>query len=150
MGVVSMSDRKKLTRHESREMVFKLLFAKEFHREDDPLEFYNSFTEDIEDIFGDYVKNTFFGVVESAEKTDAEIESSSIKWKISRMSISTRSALRLAVYETTSTELPAKVAINEAVEIVKTYDDESAPAFVNGILNKIAREHGLIAPSAEQ
>ncbi len=145
-----MSDKKKLTRHESREMVYKLLFAKEFHKDTELSDFYASFTEDIEDIFGDYVKDTFFGVSENIEKIDGEIESSSIKWKISRMSVSTRSALRLAVYEMTSTDLPAKVAINEAVEIVKTFDDESAPAFVNGILNKIAREHGLIASSAEQ
>ncbi len=145
-----MSDRRKLTRHESREMVYKLLFAREFHRDTDINEFYESFTEDIEDIFGDYVKNTFFGAAEAESELDAEIEAASIKWKMSRMSISTRCALRLAVYEMIKTELPAKIAINEALEIVKTYDDESAPAFVNGILNKIAREHGLIAPPAAE
>ena len=143
-----MSDRKKLNRHESREMVFKLLFAREFHRDSDISEFYNSFVEDIEDIFGNYVPDTFFGVAESEVELDREIESSSIGWKLSRMSTSTKCALRLATYEMTKTDLPAKIAINEALEIVKLYDDESAPKFVNGILNRIARERGLIAPPA--
>ena len=110
----------------------------------------NIVKEDIEDIFGDYVQNTFFGAAEAEAELDAEIEAASIKWKMSRMSISTRCALRLAAYEMTKTDLPAKIAINEALEIVKTYDDESAPAFVNGILNKIAREHGLITPPAAE
>ena len=150
MGEEQMSDRRKLTRHESREMVYKLLFAREFHRDADINGFYNSFVEDIEDIFGDYVQNTFFGAADAEAELDAEIEAASIKWKMSRMSISTRCALRLAAYEMTKTDLPAKIAINEALEIVKTYDDESAPAFVNGILNKIAREHGLITPPAAE
>jgi len=145
-----MSDKRKLTRHESREMVYKLLFAREFHRDADINDFYNSFVEDIEDIFGDYVQNTFFGAAAAEAELDAEIEAASIKWKMSRMSVSTRCALRLAAYEWTKTYLPAKIAINEALEIVKTYDDENAPAFVNGILNKIAREHGLITPPAAE
>ena len=60
------------------------------------------------------------------------------------MSTATRTVLRLAVYELTETETPPKVVINEAVEIIKLYDEDSAPSFVNGILNRIARERGLI------
>ena len=60
------------------------------------------------------------------------------------MSTATRTILRLAVYEMTKIDVPAKVVLNEAVEIIKVYDEETAPAFVNGILNKIARSHGLI------
>ena len=41
-------------------------------------------------------------------------------------------------------DVPAAVAINEAVELAKKYDHENAPAFVNGILNQIAHEKGLL------
>ena len=60
------------------------------------------------------------------------------------MSVATRTILRLAAYEIIKTDIPVRVAINEAVEIIKSYDDETAPTFVNGILNKLARSHGLI------
>ena len=83
------------------------------------------------------------------EEIDREIEAVSVKWKVSRMSTATRSMLRLAVWEMLIGGVPAKVAINEAVEIIKIYDDESAPAFLNGILNTIARSRDLITKAAE-
>ena len=135
---------KKLTRHEAREFAFKLLFAREFDSETTPADFYGAFIENTESLTNDYVRDTFIGVCEKKESLDALIEKASTNWKISRMSTSSRSLLRLAVYELTETETPPKVVINEAVEIIKLYDDDSAPSFVNGILNNIARERGLI------
>lgn len=139
-----MSDKTKLTRRQCRELIFKLLFAKDFDKEADPTEYYDSYIEITEEPTTEYVKNVFVGVCEYAAEIDREIEETSIKWKMSRMSTATRSILRLAVYEMTMIDVPAKVVLNEALEIIKQYDDETAPAFVNGILNKIARNHGLI------
>lgn len=56
----------------------------------------------------------------------------------------TRSLLRLAVYEILYTETPARAVINEIVEFAKEYDDASSPAFINGILNTLARDNGKI------
>lgn len=135
-----MSDKQKLSRHASREVVFQLLFAKEFDREADCRDFYETHAENSEAEYNDYIKATFLGVCEKLDELDPVIEGASIKWKMSRMSTATRSVLRLAVYEMTYTEVPAKVVLNEAVEIIKSFDDENAPAFVNGILNKVARD----------
>jgi N utilization substance protein B len=139
-----MSEKKKLTRRECRELIFKLLFAKEFDREADPSVFYESFIEETEERSAEYVKNVFVGVCESLAELDEELEAASNKWKLSRMSTATRSVLRMALYEMTVCEVPPKAEINEAVEIIKLYDEDSAPAFVNGILNRIARDRGLI------
>ena len=139
-----MSDKKKLSRHACRELVFKLLFAKEFDRDADPEAYYNNYTENAEEPTADYVKQIFLGVCETLPTLDEAIEAASENWKLARMSTATRSVLRMAVYEMTEAEVPAKVAINEALEIIKLYDEDSAPKFVNGILNKIARERGLI------
>ena len=139
-----MSGKKKLTRRECRELIFKLLFAKEFDREADPSVFYGSFIEGTEEKSAEYVKNVFVGVCESLAELDEELEAASNKWKLSRMSTATRSVLRMALYEMTVCEVPPKAEINEAVEIIKLYDEDSAPAFVNGILNRIARDRGLI------
>ena len=83
-------------------------------------------------------------VADKIKLTDEELEAASNKWKLSRMSTATRSVLRMALYEMTVCEVPPKAEINEAVEIIKLYDEDSAPAFVNGILNRIARDRGLI------
>ena len=144
-----MSDKQKLSRHASREVVFQLLFAKEFDREADCREFYEIHAENSEAEYNDYIKATFLGVCEKLDELDPVIEGASIKWKMSRMSTATRSVLRLAVYEMTYTEVPAKVVLNEAVEIIKSFDDENAPAFVNGILNKVARDISKIGTENE-
>lgn len=143
-----MAEKNKLSRHECREQIFKLLFAKDFDKENTALEFYNIQTEGSDEPTNESIKSTFLAVCEKLEEIDADIEAVSVKWKVSRMSTATRSMLRLAVYEMLMGSVPAKVVINEALEIIKLYDDESAPAFVNGILNKIARSYGLIG-SAE-
>ncbi len=137
-------------RHENRENTFTLLFAKEFDREADAADFYNAYLENNEVQFADYVKNTFLGVCEQGETLDKEIESVSVKWKLSRMATVTRTVLRLAVYEMINSEVPVKVIINEAIEIAKKYDDENSTGFVNGILNKIARNRGLISTAVSE
>ena len=58
--------------------------------------------------------------------------------------------MRLAVYEMLYVEdVPFSVAINEAVELAKTYDHDKSPKFINGILNAIAEQKGLKAPKKE-
>ena len=60
-------------------------------------------------------------------------------WPTHRQPPVDRAILRLAYYEITSGYAPAKVAINEAVELAKTYCAEQAPAFINGVLDKLAK-----------
>mgnify|MGYP004575994305 FL=1 len=138
-----MAKKVKLSRHENREIVYKLLFAKEFDCETPATDFYAAYDEESEVRYTDYTKDTFFGVCENKDEIDKKIEMVSHKWKVSRMSVSTKTILRLAVYEMLYSVTPPKVAINEAVEIAKKYDDEEAPSFINGILNKIARENSV-------
>lgn len=150
-----MADRPKNSRHDKRVAAFKLLFAREFNKDTDATDFYTSYLyenvgEDGElslnkEYSSEYVKNTYFGVSEKQDSIDTEIEETSIKWKMTRMSSATRTILRLAVYELVFTETPPKVVINEALSIAREYDDEAAPSFINGILNKIARNHGVIS-----
>ncbi|MGN1345621.1 MAG: transcription antitermination factor NusB [Eubacteriales bacterium] len=131
-------------RHENRENAFILLFAKEFDREASAADFYNAYLENNGVTFAEYVSDTFLGVCEQQENIDREIEEVSVKWKLSRMATVTRTVLRLAVYEMLYSEVPVKVIINEAIEFAKKYDEENSPGFVNGILNKIARNHNLL------
>lgn len=135
-----------MSRHEGRKTVFSLLFSREFFTELDGREFLQSSSEYTEVPFDTYIVSTFLGTVSNQESIDAEVEKSAVKWKISRMARVTRSILRLAVYELLYAEnpIPPKAVINEAVELAKEFDDDAAPAFINGILNKIARDHGKL------
>ncbi len=139
-----MTENKPLSRHESRRIVFTLLFAWEFHKEEKAIDFYYASREDVEIAYTDYIRDTFLGTAEHLSEIDGAIEKYAVKWKVSRMARVTRSLLRLAVYEILYTETPARAVINEVVELAKEYDDASSPAFINGILNTLARENGKI------
>ena len=62
-------------------------------------------------------------------------------WKPARISPVSRCAIRLCIYEMLYREdIPAAVSLNEAIELVKKYDDEKMRAFVNGLLNGVKNE----------
>ena len=145
-----MAEKTQMSRHDSRKTVFSLLYTKEFYPELDGREFLQANSEVSEVPYNTYIVSTFLGTVNQMDTIDAKLEQSSVKWKVSRMAKVTRSILRLAIYELLHTEnpIPPKAVINEAVELAKEYDDDAAPAFINGILNKIARDHGKLGDAA--
>ncbi len=127
-----------MTRREAREAVFGLLFETDFHPSDGAEDIFavSCDTRDIEPT--DYIKSAYYGTVEHLEEIDALIEQHSHGWKTYRISPMSRAALRLAIWEMLYGEdIPHSVSINEAVELVKKYDEEKARPFVNGILNAI-------------
>jgi transcription antitermination protein NusB len=78
------------------------------------------------------------GVLENKERIDDLIERYSSNWKIRRMACVDRNVLRLAVYELLWCEdIPAKVTINEAIDIGKKFGTSESGAFINGILDSI-------------
>ena len=87
----------------------------------------------------DFVKLVFFGVNENLRAIDECIEKSLVGWKSARLSVVSKAVIRLAVYELMfCADIPAKVSINEAIELSKKYDDEKAYMLVNGALNAAA------------
>ncbi|MCB9479423.1 MAG: transcription antitermination factor NusB [Deltaproteobacteria bacterium] len=82
------------------------------------------------------------GVVEHQREIDLVITRFSDNWTIDRMSHVDRNILRMAIYELLYLpEIPASVTINEAVEIGKRFGTEDSGAFINGILDRIAKEN---------
>ena len=129
-----------MTRKEQREAAFELLFEREFHTEESPEEIFALSTEnrDIDPIKEKYIKEIYFGVVEHQEEIDTLINEASQGWKVSRLSNATRSAIRLCVFEMLyKDDIPNNVSINEALELVKKFDEPKSRAFTNGVLNKI-------------
>ena len=80
------------------------------------------------------------GVSGRIEEIDARIREASSHWKIERMAALDRSVIRLGTWELLARpEIPARVTINEAVDIARRYGGDESPAFVNGILDRVAR-----------
>jgi N utilization substance protein B len=78
------------------------------------------------------------GVLEHKKDLDTLIGKYATNWKVSRMQIVDRNILRLGTYELLWLEdVPAKVTVNEAIELAKDFGDEEAARFVNGILDKV-------------
>ena len=85
-------------------------------------------------------------VLSEAERIDKAIDAAASNWDIDRFSRVDLSLLRLAVGELLGfPEVPAPVVINEAVEIARRFSDEKAASFINGVLDRVARDEGRIA-----
>lgn len=84
------------------------------------------------------------GVAGERDAVDRRIADASRNWRLERMARVDRNLLRLAVYELCycRADVPAKVAINEAIEIAKRYGATETPAFVNGVLDRVLEDLG--------
>ncbi len=84
------------------------------------------------------------GVVEQVEVLDAEIVSAVDHWRLDRIGMMERSILRLGVFELRTEDVPPKVVISESVRLAHWFAGEGAPAFVNGVLDAVARRNGRL------
>ncbi|MBD3311658.1 MAG: transcription antitermination factor NusB [Candidatus Magasanikbacteria bacterium] len=85
-----------------------------------------------------FVSETVDGVVDNLKKIDNIIEKYSTNWPLDQISIVDRNILRIGTFELKFNDnIPAKVAINEAIELAKNYGGPSSGKFVNGILGAI-------------
>lgn len=145
-----------MTRSTAREIAVQLCFELEF-QPDDPQSFLDErlttehfalLREEL-DLYSDrpsgkqmaYIRAVVLGVREHLEELDETIARYAEGWSVGRISSIARAVLRVAIYECRYVEdVPTGVAINEAVRILKDYEDEDVVGFVNGILGSVARE----------
>ncbi len=92
-----------------------------------------------------YLDTVVHGVRDHAAQLDEMIASCLRGWTIERLARVDLAILRLAVFEMIYTDLPAPVAINEAVELTRKYSREESCAFVNGVLGTISRKQSAQA-----
>ncbi len=131
-----------MSRSELRQHIFKLLFRVEFNSLEEMKEQEALYFDEFESVSEEdmtYILNKYQAIVEKLEEIDTLLNQLSSGWKTSRMNRVDLTILRLAVYEIRYDDsIPTSVAINEAVEIAKKYSSDSGPAFVNGVLAKVA------------
>lgn len=144
-----------MTRRELREHIFNELFTSDFYlaSEEDlmaQLDLYFTHAggdgleyspQDIPEQEREEVKAKAMAVCEKRDEIDKILDSASVGWKTDRMSRADLAVLRLGVYELLFDEnIPAGVAINEAVLLAKKFGGDESFSFVNGILGKVQRQ----------
>ena len=132
-----------ISRSRCREWALQLLYQTEYrgHRQGEVPRFWRHFGK------GGHVPQYLAKLVEGVEihqqELDTLIRQHSEHWRLDRMAAVDRNLLRLALYELLhQPEVPAKVVINEAVELAKRYGSEESGSFVNGILDRVRETVG--------
>jgi N utilization substance protein B len=88
------------------------------------------------------------GVAQRLAEIDNRLAAAAENWRLPRMATVDRNVLRLGAFELLfTTDTPANVALDEAIELARRYGSAESPAFVNGVLDKLRQS--LAAPAAE-
>jgi len=128
------------TRHQSRESVISLLYAKDIGN-DDINKFVDEILEDkkIRNQQKEFALSLFNGVTENLQEIDNEIDKHLKEYKIEEIGNIERAILRLGTYEILKTDLDDAVIINESIELCKSLASDTAPKFINGVLDAVIK-----------
>lgn len=97
-----------------------------------------------------FIHDIVHGVWPNVSELDRFIAEHAPEWPLDQVAIIDRNILRIALWElAVNTKTPLKVAINEAVELAKTYGSDSAPRFVNGVLGSLAKRENELKQSLQ-
>ena len=129
-------------RTKAREHALKILYAVDITG-DDPEKCIEVFWKDNDESdkeVREFTDAIVLGFYKNREFIDKVITAHTTNWQLKRMAFIDRNVLRAATYELLFCEdIPPKVAINEAIDIVKKYGDKDSGSFVNGVLDKISK-----------
>ncbi|GGB05012.1 transcription antitermination factor NusB [Macrococcus hajekii] len=127
-----------MSRKESREHALKVLFQMETKEPIEAAEAKRFVLEvNEQDVFMDELVS---GVKNNQDAIDEQIRPHLKQWTLERLSKIDRILLRIAVYELIYTDIPEKVAVNEAVNLSKEYGDDNSYKFINGVLSEVIKQ----------
>lgn len=141
-----------MNRHLSRAISMQTLYEWDFRLGGQPMEIAGRNIAAYEDDADpDYIQRTVSGVVEHVRDIDAKIGKVAPEWPVDQIASIDKAILRLAIYELLyDDDVPPKVAINEAVELGKTFGSDSTSRFVNGVLGTIYRQSPRYNPADDE
>lgn len=128
-------------RHHARELALKVLFQLEGTQDEaEEVLRYHAAESGASDDVTNFARQLVNGVLDNREKLDSILSEASEHWKLDQMAKVDRIILRIAVYEIAiDRKVPTKAAINESIELAKTFSGDEAGRFVNGILGRVAQ-----------
>jgi N utilization substance protein B len=131
-----------VSRRQARRAAFVLLYQLDVRA--GPLdELYAQYSRDTGEQIPEYTREAVDGASGMLRILDRRLDAAIQGWSIDRLGAVERAILRLALWELSERhDVPAEVAIDEAVELAKRYASAEAPGLVNGVLGRVAREEG--------
>lgn len=138
-----------MNRSETRKIAFELIYSLEIQKVDGSeyekqIELFLENKGIQDDKVKEYIQDVIYGIEKNKEEILEQINKElSEKWELSRLSKISIAILKLAIYEILYKKLPYKVVINEAVELAKSYGDDNAPSFINGVLASIVKNNNI-------
>jgi N utilization substance protein B len=136
-----------MRRRRAREYALQILFQIDFRGREVSGNDFDDFWLD-KDVTGDvkkFAEEIVRGTIESLDEIDSWIEKVAENWVLRRMAAVDRNILRFAAYEILyRKDIPSAVTINEAIEIAKKFSSSESAPFINGILDKLAKEVGKV------
>jgi len=141
-----------MNRHLSRVIIMQTLYEWDFRPDTNVDEIKQRNIDNYqEDADIEFIDQTIKNVIANVEEADALIVKAAPEWPLEQISIVDKTILRIAVYEILhSEEVPPKVAINEAVELGKTFGSENSSKFINGVLGTIYRNSANYNPEDDK
>lgn len=131
------------SRRRAREIVLQLLYEADMNncREDAAaIEFIKSRLQGRKALT-EFAYQLFQGTLERRAEIDKHLARLATRWSLPRMAVADRNVLRLGAFEVLYGEAPGRVAVNEAIILAKRYGDKDSPRFVNGILDRLLKDH---------
>jgi N utilization substance protein B len=125
----------------AREAVVQTLYAKELGNDKATEQFDELLKEKkIKNQKAEFAKKLLNGILENQEEIDKIIKDHLIDWSFDRLDKVDKQILRVGVYELKHTDTPFQIVIDEAVKIAKNFSEDKAKGFINGILDRVAKE----------
>jgi transcription antitermination protein NusB len=139
-----------MKRRKAREHALQILFQLDVRREKPSAavlkHFWNEY--DVDEEVRAFAEEIVKGAYKHLPKINDLIHQCAKNWSLDRMAVVDRNVLRMAIYEILyRVDIPTSVTINEAIEIAKKFGTDESGAFVNGILDKVARLTGKLEES---
>ena len=129
-------------RRKSREYALQMLYQYDVSRQSAGLAEGFWADKEVPENIMEFAESIVDGVIENLDMIDDKIRLSASNWSIDRMAVVDRNILRMSVFELFYIkDIPVKVTLNEAIEIAKRFGEEESGSFVNGILDRIVRDH---------
>ncbi len=130
-----------MNRHELRDHIFRLLFQMDLYPQEEweeQTQLYIGRIDGISEKDAGYIHDKVLKIMQMCPVLDEEISEKAVGWSLQRMAKVDRTLIRLGLYEIKYDEsIPQGVAINEAVELAKTYGGDESGSFVNGVLARM-------------
>jgi len=125
----------------AREAVIQTLYAKEMGNDKAVFQFDELLKEKkVKGKKAEFAKNLLNGVIKHLDEIDKIIKEHLIDWDFDRLDKVDKQILRLGVYEIKYTDTPFQIAIDEAIKIAKNFSEDKSKSFINGILDRVAKE----------